>query len=106
MTYSDDIRKLLEITDPNITFIEGCLDQDSITLNGVVYQTVSAKLSYDPVACPCCHQKNINNSILKHGFKQVKVKYACSLACPKLILLKNNVLYVKRVRKPLWHKPI
>ena len=31
MTYSDDIRKLLEITDPNITFIEGCLDQDSIT---------------------------------------------------------------------------
>lgn len=39
MTYSDDIRKILEITDPNITFIEGCLDQDSITLNGVLYQT-------------------------------------------------------------------
>lgn len=94
MTYSNDIRKLLEITDPNITFIEGCLDQDAITLNGVLYQTVSATLSYDPVACPCCHQKNINNSILKHGFKQVKVKYACSLACPKLILLKKTTFYM------------
>lgn len=99
MTYSDDIRKILEITDPNITFIEGCLDQDSITLNGVLYQTVSATLSYDPVACPCCHQKNINNSILKHGFKQVKVKYACSLACPKLILLKKQRFICKACKK-------
>ncbi|SJZ81553.1 Transposase and inactivated derivatives, partial [Globicatella sulfidifaciens DSM 15739] len=63
------------------------------------YKTVSATLSYDPVACPCCHQKNINNSILKHGFKQVKVKYACSLSCPKLSPLKKQRFICKACKK-------
>lgn len=89
MTYSNDIKDLLEITDPNIIFNEGCMNHEPLTINGIIYKPVSATLSYDPDVCPCCDAPNINKSILKHGFKLLKVKYACSLACPRINLLKK-----------------
>lgn len=90
MTYSHDIKKILGITDPNITFSTGCTDHPPTKLNGIIYETLSATLSYTPDSCACCQEPNHHYSVVKHGYKTVKVKFACSIANPKLILLKKQ----------------
>lgn len=64
MTYSNDIKDLLEITDSNINFKEGCMDHKPMILNGVIYKPISVTLSYDPKVCSCCDAPNINKSLL------------------------------------------
>jgi len=72
LSYSNDMRKLIDIQDTNITFEEKCVQVQ--VHRGLVTKFIKAKLSYTPTHSSVCGVKNVDYTIYKNGTKTSNIK--------------------------------
>jgi len=65
LSYSNDIRTLLDIQDPNIIFDENCIQESQYKGKPCKYST--GKLTYHPTGCEACGIPNMDYTIYKNG---------------------------------------
>lgn len=78
---SHDIRKLLNIKDPHIHFIENCVEQ----VENKVF--VKCSLTYPVSTCPCCQKEG---EIVKNGMRTSKITYLETAGQSCYLLLKKQ----------------
>lgn len=78
---SNDIRNILNIKDPNITFSENCTQ----IIENKLY--IKAKLSYTITHCPHCHQ---DNTLVKNETRQAKITLLNTSGRPTFLLLNKQ----------------
>ena len=70
MSHSYFTRKLLNIKDKNITFLEDSLEE--VKLNGITSFIFKGTLSYQPTHCQKCGTL-FDSKFKKHGFKTSRI---------------------------------
>lgn len=93
MSYSNDIKTLLDIQDKNITIIK-----NSIRLKehrGKLAKFITAKLTYIPSYCECCGVKNENFTVYKNGTKTSRITLPMCGVYPTYLELKKQRFYCK-----------
>ena len=96
MSYSNDIRKLIDIQDTNITFEENCVQVQKH--RGLMTKFIKAKLSYTPNHCRVCGVKNRNYTIYKNGTKTLNIKLPTFGVYPRHSQLKKQYFFCKECR--------
>ena len=96
--HNDFIKNLLNLKDKNIYFDE-IFSSSQIDKNGMKCTIFHAKLTYKPESCPCCGNKNINNSIIKHSFKVSNITLLEVSSTPTILRLKKQRFLCKKCRK-------
>ncbi|MBS4461052.1 ISL3 family transposase [Aerococcaceae bacterium zg-B36] len=89
MTYVSSIHQLLSIEDKNITFDENLI-LPTLQLNKTTYKLLSGKLSYTPSCCDKCGAQNSNQTIIKYGFKTIRLLLGEVNFSPLLLQLKKQ----------------
>ncbi|MGM8364441.1 transposase family protein, partial [Virgibacillus sp. W0181] len=93
MSYSKNIKVLLDIQDKNITIVE-----DSIQIKkhqGIMTKFIPAKLTYTPTHCACCGVKNENYTVYKNGTKTSSITLPMSGIYPTSLNLKKQRFFCK-----------
>lgn len=96
MSYSNDIRKLIDIQDTNITFEENCVQVQKH--RGLMTKFIKAKLSYTPNHCSVCGVKNRNYTIYKNGTKTSNIKLPTFGVYPTYLQLKKQRFFCKECK--------
>ena len=73
MSYSNSIKSLLDIQDPNIIFEDDCVKEGSY--KGKACKYISGRLTYDPTHCGKCGTKNIDYTIYKTALNYLEFPY-------------------------------
>lgn len=90
MPHNDFIRKLLDLKDQNITFLENCYSE--AVIKNITHKIIHAKLTYQPLACHNCGSI-FDSNIIKHGFKESKIKLLNTAGHPTILkLMKQRFL--------------
>ena len=88
MSTSNNIRNLLDIQDPNITFEGNCVNDGTYKGNACKY--VDGKLTYDPICCKNCGIKSENNTITKNGTQMSRITLPITGTLPTYLRLKKQ----------------
>lgn len=88
MSISNDIKKLLDIQDPNITFEKNFIEEG--IHKGKPCKYVTGKLTYDPMACKKCGIKNEDNIVIKNGTQTSRITLPISGVQPTYLRLKKQ----------------
>lgn len=89
MTYVSSIHQLLSIEDKNITFDDEYI-LPTIKIKDTNYRLLSGKLSYTPQCCEKCGIKNENNTVIKYGFKTIRLLLGDVNFSPLLLKLRKQ----------------
>ena len=94
MHTTHDIKNLLDIQDPNITFSDACVEikQD----RGKVCKFISATLTYTPTHCAVCGMKNEHFSVIKNGTQTSRITLPLTGMHRTFLLLKKQRFFCKR----------
>ena len=87
---SNDIRKLLQIKDPNIHFEDNCVEK----VDQTVY--IHCCLSYTINRCPCCEAKS---TMVKNGTRTSRITYLDVCGQPCYLLMKKQRYRCKACRQ-------
>lgn len=85
MSYSNDIRTVLDIQDLNITFEENCIKEGRY--KGKPCKYITGKLTYDPTHCEACGFKNKDYTIYKNGTQISRITLPITGIHPTYLLL-------------------
>ena len=85
---SNDIRKLLDIQDQNITFEENSVNYEQY--KGKMCKFVKAQLTYEPMDCPKCKTEKEDASIYKNGKQTSRITIPMTGTHPTYLLLKKQ----------------
>jgi len=91
LSYSNDIKTLLDIQDKNIT-----IEKNAVQIKkhrGKMSKFISAKLTYTPTHCECCGVKNENYTVYKNGTKISRITLPMFGVYPTYL---NSVCQIKR----------
>ncbi|PXW85448.1 transposase [Streptohalobacillus salinus] len=88
MSISNDIRKLLDIQDENITFEENCVHIEQY--KGKTCKFVKGRLTYEPTSCAKCSAIKEGASIFKNGTQTSRITIPIAGAYPTYLLLKKQ----------------
>lgn len=102
MSYSNTIKSLLDIQDPNIIFEEDCVKEG--TFKGRMCKYISGKLTFDPAHCKKCDAKNIDDTVFKNGTQLSRITLPITGVNPTYLLLKKQRSCAKLVRVALMLK--
>ncbi|EJQ6756658.1 transposase, partial [Listeria monocytogenes] len=93
MHTTHDIKNLLDIQDPNITFSDACVEikQD----RGKVCKFISATLTYIPTHCAVCGMKNEHFSVIKNGTQTSRITLPLTGVHRTFLLLKKQRFFCK-----------
>lgn len=89
MTYIYSIHQLLSIEDKNIIFDEKLL-LPTVKIKDTTYRQLSGKLSYTPTCCEKYGVQNNNNTVIKYGFKTIRLLLGNINFSPLLLQLKKQ----------------
>ena len=93
MSYSNNIKLLLDIQDKNIEVEEKAVELRSY--QGIMAKFITAKLTYTPAYCECCGVKNEDYTIYKNGSKTSRITLPISGIYPTYLNLKKQRFYCK-----------
>jgi len=96
LSYSNDIKTLLDIQDKNITIEENAIQIKKY--RGKMSKFISAKLTYTPTHCECCGIKNENYTVYKNGTKTSRITLPMAGVQPTYLNLKKQRFYCKACR--------
>lgn len=88
MSTSNNIRILLDIQDPNITFEDNWIKEGTYKGNNCKY--ISAKLSYNPDRCKECGIENKDYTIYKNGTQLSRITLPIAGVQPTYLCLKKQ----------------
>lgn len=88
LSISNDIRILLDIQDPNITFEESCIEEG--LLKGRTCKYITGKLTYDPIYCKHCGIKNEDYTVIKNGTQTSRITLPITGVHPTYLCLKKQ----------------
>jgi len=71
LSYSNNIKSLLDIQEPNITFEENFIKEG--TFKGKACKYVLGKLTYTPTQCEGCGVENIDYTVYKNGTQSSRI---------------------------------
>ncbi|MBS4762429.1 ISL3 family transposase [Carnobacteriaceae bacterium zg-ZUI252] len=89
MTYASSIHQLLSIEDKNITFND-TLVLPTVTIKDKTYRQLSGTLSYIPSCCEKCGVQNNHHTVIKYGFKTIRLLLGDINFSPLLLQLKKQ----------------
>lgn len=89
MTYISSIHQFLSIEDKNITFDDNLI-LPTVTIKNTTYRQLSGQLSYKPSCCEKCGIQNDNNTVIKYGFKTIRLLLGDVNFSPLLLKLKKQ----------------
>lgn len=100
MHTTHDIKNLLDIQDPNITFSDACVEikQD----RGKVCKFISATLTYIPTHCAVCGMKNEHFSVIKNGTQTSRITLPLTGGIVPSFYSKNSASFVKAGHVLSW----
>ena len=98
----NNTRKMLGLTDENITFPENWLED--VKIKGVTAQLIKGSLTYNPTHCEKCVRKN-QGELVKNGTKTTRTQMALFRNTLTYLELKRSGFFVVIADKPSWHKP-
>lgn len=91
MSYSNDIRTLLDIQDPNIIFEENCIQEGQY--KGKLCKYITGKLTYHPTRCEACGFENKDYTVYKNGTQLSRITLPITGVNPTyLCLLKQRFM--------------
>ena len=93
MSYSNDIKTLLDIQDKNITILENAVQIKKH--RGIMSKFILAKLTYTPTHCECCGVKNENYTVYKNGTKTSRITLPMFGIYPTYLNLKKQRFFCK-----------
>src|SRR5699024_4664388 len=102
LSISNDIKKLLDIQDPNIIFEKNFIEEG--IHKGKPCKYVTGKLTYDPMACKKCGIKNEDNIVIKNGTQTSRITLPISGVQPTYLRLKKQRVVCKACEKALWQR--
>lgn len=86
-------KTILQLKDKNIIFNNDSVKECVIkNVNSLVF---SAKLSYTPIACPCCGTVNENYSIVKNGTRKSRIQLISISGLPAYLDLYKQRFYCR-----------
>lgn len=88
LSFTNDIRNLIDIQDTNITFEENCIQIG--TYKNKTCKFITGKLSYHPDGCEVCRTKNEDYTIYKNGTQTSRITLPLQGNCPAYLLLKKQ----------------
>ena len=93
MHTTHDIKNLLDIQDPNITFSDACVEIKQY--RGKVCKFISATLTYIPTHCAVCGMKNEHFSVIKNGTQTSRITLPLTGMHRTFLLLKKQRFFCK-----------
>jgi transposase len=94
LSYSNSIKSLIDIQDPNITFDEDCVKAG--TFKGKACKYISGTLTYSPTHCVNCGVENTNFTIYKNGTQLSRITLPFTGVNPTYLLLKKQRFLCKK----------
>ena len=88
MSISNDIRILLDIQDPNITFEENCIKEGM--LKGRACKYITGKLTLEPRHCKHRGIKNEDYTVIKNGIQMSRITLPITGLHPTYLCLKKQ----------------
>lgn len=88
MSYSNDIKILLDIQDTNIVFEEDCVNEG--TFKGKPCKYITGKLTYTPTSCEECGTENKDFTVYKNGMQTSRITLPITGVNPTYLLLKKQ----------------
>ena len=88
MSYSNRIKSLLDIQDPNIIFEEDCVKEGTFKEKRCKY--ILGKLTYNPTNCGRCGVENIDYTVYKNGTQLSRITLPITGVNPTHLLLKKQ----------------
>lgn len=95
MTYSNDIRKLFDLKDPNIIFDTASFSAPAERIRGVEHKIITARLTYTPETCAKCGTTNEAFTVIKNGSKISRILLGHLNLSPITLKLKKQRFFCK-----------
>lgn len=103
MSNNNDIKKLLNIQDENISFKDNYVTEGVYKGNNCHF--IEGKLTQHPTQCNICGVLNENYTIYKNGTQKSRITILAESVYPFYLILKNNLFSVNVVNHPLFKLP-